>query len=50
MKQVLIEARIVEATDNWERDLGIKLTYDRMDPRASFPATRWAPTSTTSPI
>ncbi|MBA8734178.1 type IV pilus secretin PilQ [Chromobacterium violaceum] len=33
VKQVLIEARIVEATDNWERDLGIKLTYDRMDPK-----------------
>ncbi|POZ60741.1 type IV pilus secretin PilQ [Chromobacterium alticapitis] len=31
VKQVLIEARIVEATDNWERDLGIKLTYDRVD-------------------
>lgn len=33
VKQVLIEARIVEATDNWERDLGIKLTYDRADPK-----------------
>ncbi|OBU87060.1 type IV pilus secretin PilQ [Chromobacterium subtsugae] len=33
VKQVLIEARIVEATDNWERDLGIQLTYDRMDPK-----------------
>ena len=33
VKQVLIEARIVEATDNWERDLGIQLTYDRADPK-----------------
>lgn len=30
VKQVLIEARIVEATDNWERDLGVKLAYERI--------------------
>lgn len=29
VKQVLIEARIVEATDNWSRNLGVKLSYDR---------------------
>ncbi|WP_312854565.1 type IV pilus secretin PilQ [Paludibacterium denitrificans] len=29
VKQVLIEARIVEATDNWSRDLGVRLSYDR---------------------
>ncbi|AUH49512.1 type IV pilus secretin PilQ [Chromobacterium sp. ATCC 53434] len=30
VKQVLIEARIVEATDNWERDLGVRLAYERV--------------------
>lgn len=30
VKQVLIEARIVEATDNFSRDLGVKLSYDRV--------------------
>ncbi|WP_374420476.1 type IV pilus secretin PilQ [Chromobacterium sp.] len=30
VKQVLIEARIVEATDNWSRNLGVKLSYDRV--------------------
>ncbi|PRP72177.1 secretin [Chromobacterium amazonense] len=30
VKQVLIEARIVEATDNWERDLGVRLAYERI--------------------
>ncbi|UTH75278.1 type IV pilus secretin PilQ [Chromobacterium sp. IIBBL 290-4] len=30
VKQVLIEARIVEATDNWERDLGARLAYERV--------------------
>ncbi|MDF0605921.1 type IV pilus secretin PilQ [Neisseriaceae bacterium TC5R-5] len=30
VKQVLIEARIVEATDNWSRDLGVKLSFDRV--------------------
>ncbi|OWY37730.1 secretin [Xenophilus sp. AP218F] len=29
VKQVLIEARIVEATDNWQRDLGVRLAYER---------------------
>ncbi|WP_043635118.1 type IV pilus secretin PilQ [Chromobacterium haemolyticum] len=30
VKQVLIEARIVEATDNWSRNLGVKLSFDRV--------------------
>ncbi|PTU66741.1 type IV pilus secretin PilQ [Chromobacterium sp. Panama] len=30
VKQVLIEARIVEATDNWSRNLGVKLAFDRV--------------------
>jgi type IV pilus assembly protein PilQ len=29
-RQVLIEARIVEATDNWARDLGVKLGYSKL--------------------
>ncbi|WP_024304229.1 type IV pilus secretin PilQ [Pseudogulbenkiania sp. MAI-1] len=30
VKQVLIEARIVEASDNFSRELGVKLSYDRV--------------------
>jgi type IV pilus assembly protein PilQ len=30
VKQVVIEARIVEATDNFSRELGVKLSYDRV--------------------
>lgn len=30
VKQVVIEARIVEATDNFSRELGVKLSYDRI--------------------
>jgi type IV pilus assembly protein PilQ len=29
VKQVLIEARIVEATDNWSKSLGVKLNVAR---------------------